>query len=93
VRHEARVEHRLVREVRLHHADVGDGRAELPQRPDELLALLGVADPAGDDHHDRLPVQLLRDDRQRWRLAVDDDRHQVVGRVGDPVAVEAQDLA
>ena len=51
-----------------------------------------VAGPAADDHHDRLPVQLLRDERQRRRLAVDDDRHQLVRRLRDPVAVEAQDL-
>ena len=44
-------------------------------------------------HHDRLPVQLLRDERQRRRLPVDDDRHQLVRRLGDPVAVEAQDVS
>ena len=93
LRHEARVEHRLVRQVRLHHAHVRDRTAEVPQRLDELLPLFRVAGPADDDHDDRLAVQLGRDDRQRRRLPVDDDRHQVIGRVRDPVPVEAQHVA
>ena len=35
-------------------------------------------------------MQLVRDERQGGRLAVNDDRHQLVRRVRDPVAVEAQ---
>src|SRR5688500_3422823 len=66
--------------------------AELPERPDELLPLIRVADPAGDDHDDRLAVELVGHERQRRGLAVEDDRHKLVRRVRDPVAIEAQDL-
>src|SRR5919109_663068 len=90
--HEARVEHRLVLEERPRRADVRDRLAELLHRPDRPLAVLDLAGPVADDHHNRLAVQLLGDERERRCLAVDQDRHQVVRRVGDPVAGEAQKL-
>ena len=37
-------------------------------------------------------MELLGDERKRRRLAVDHDRHQLVGRAGEPVAVEAKHL-
>ena len=38
------------------------------------------------------PCSSVRDERQRRRLAMDDDRHQLVRRLRDPVAIEAQHL-
>ena len=58
-----------MRQIRLHHAHVRDRVAELPQRLDELLPLLRVAGPAHDHHHDRLAVQLRRDERAAAALS------------------------
>ena len=89
---EARVEHRLVDEERLPLAEVDDRRAELLHRPHHPLAVLDRAGVAGDHNHDRLPVELVGHERERGRLAVDDDRHQLVGRICEPLAVETQNL-
>ncbi len=43
--------------------------------------------------HDRLAVDLLRQERRRRGGCQADQRGQLVGAVADPVAVEAQDLA
>ena len=42
---------------------------------------------------DELPDQLRRHGRQRRRPALHDDRHELVGAVRDPVAMESQHLA
>src|SRR5829696_901152 len=89
---EAGIEHRLMLQKRFLDTHVGHGWAELPEGSDDLLAPLRVANPAADDHDDPLTVQLGRNERQRWRLTVNNDGHELVRRAGDPVAIEAKNL-
>ena len=56
------------------------------------LTFLDRTGVAGTDHHDRAPVQILGDARQRRRGAEPHDRAELVGSVADEVAVAAEDL-
>src|SRR5918992_1196714 len=44
----------------------GDHGRDLPQRLDRDLSLLYRSGPACDDRAERVPVTILRDERQRW---------------------------
>ena len=90
---DGRVEHRLQRGVRLRLEQVDDRGAELLQRPHHLDPVLGRAGVAGPDHHDRLAVHVLGQERQRRSHPQVEDRRQLIGRRGDELAVEAQHLA
>ena len=63
--------------------------AEVPYQP---LALFDGAGVAASDGESRPPVQVLGDDRQRGDGAEPDDGAELVGRFGDEVPVEAQDV-
>jgi hypothetical protein len=63
------VEHRLQRQVGLGLEQIDDGIAEPLQRPDEVDPGLDRPGVAGPDHHDRLAVDLRRQERRRRRHA------------------------
>ena len=86
------VEHGLMGEERLRRAQVEERRPELLDRAHHLLPVLHRARVAAGDRHDRHAVQLRRDDRERRGHPVDDDRRELVRHVGDPIAIEAQDV-
>jgi hypothetical protein len=81
-----------VGQERLRLAQVEHRRAELPQRPEDSLPGVNRPRPAQDHGHDQLTAEIRRHERNRRRLAVDHDRHQLVRRLRYPVAVEAQNL-
>ena len=88
-----RVEHLLVRDVRLGHHAVDRG---LGQRAEDLLEdLPAVVDGARVGEHqrdDRLALEILGDDGQRRREAQVAHDADLVGRVGGEVTQHAQHL-
>ena len=58
-----------------------------------LLALVEVAGPAGDHQDERLAVAVLGDERQRRRDLVRREAAELLGRVGDELAVEPEQVA
>ena len=64
----------------------------LAERAEGTLAVLDGSGVAAGHRDGRPEVQLLGDDRQRRDRAEPDDGAELVGRVGDEVAVEAQDV-
>jgi len=61
------------------------------ERAERLLTVLHRPGVAGTHDHQRAPVQILGDDRERRRGAEPHDRAKLVGSVADEVAVEARD--
>ena len=91
VRHEG-VEHRLQGRVGLGLEQVDERAAELLERADDLGTLVRRSRVTGADHHHRLAPHLLRHEGEwRWDRELE-DRRQLVGRIGDELAVEAQHL-
>src|SRR5206468_10965330 len=86
------VEHALMLEERLRSAEVELRRAEPLERPDDPLPVLWGSRVAAHDANHQLAVQLRWDERKRRSLPVRHDGHQLLWGVGDPVAVEAEDL-
>ena len=82
----------LVVDVQRGSDEVHERRPELAERTDGALTVLdGSAVAAG--HRDGRPeVQVLVDHRQRWDRAEPDDVPELVGRVGDELTVEPQDV-
>jgi hypothetical protein len=89
---DGRVEQALQLDVRARGDRVDQRPTELAQRAQQLLAALDRTGEAGAHADDRAPVDVLRQERQRRRLAQVEDRGELVERVGDEVAVEAQQL-
>src|SRR5215208_7630012 len=89
---EAWIEHRLLLQKRFRDTHVGHGRTELLEGSDDLFAPLQVANPAAGDHDDPLTVQLRGNERQWWRLTVNHNGHELIGRAVHPVPIEAEDL-
>jgi hypothetical protein len=84
------VEHRLVLDERLGHAQVEQRGTELPHRQDDLLALVDRSRVAADHRDDGHAAQLRRDGLDRRRHPVDDDGGELVRHIGDPLAIEPQ---
>ena len=71
---------------------VDERSPELAERPDGTLTFLHGSGVAAA-HRDGWPeAQLFLDARQRWDRAEPDDSPDLVGRVGDEVPVEVQDV-
>ena len=66
--------------------------SELAERTDGTLTVLDGSGVAAGHRDGRPEVQLVVDDRQRRDRAEPDDGPELVGRVGDEVPVEAQDV-
>ena len=90
---DGRVEHRLQRGYGFGSSTSTIGVPNSFSGPHHLDPVLGRAGVAGADHHDRLAVHVLGQERQRRREPQVEDRRQLVGRRGDELAVEAQHLA
>ena len=73
-------------------AEIEEGRHEFAHRADDLLAFFDGTDPTRDHRHGWPAVELGRDDRKRRDVPVNDERGELVRRVRDPVAVEAENL-
>src|SRR5215210_8088386 len=89
---EGGVEHRLVLKEGLRLAQVEDGSSEVPQRRDYALALLHRPAIAADDARHELAVELAGHERERRSAPMDHDRHQLIGSLGDPLAIEAKQI-
>jgi hypothetical protein len=87
-----RVEHLLVRHVRLLHHRVERRGAELTDGPHGALALLDRPRVADDEGDDRLAVQLLGHGRQRGRQPEVRHDPQLVGRLGGHLAQQTEHL-
>src|SRR5512132_3996016 len=86
------VEAALVVDVPRGSDEVDEWRPELAERTDGALTCLDGSGVAAG-HRDGWPeVQVLVDHRQRRHRAEPNDGPELVGRVGDEVPVEAQDL-
>ena len=86
----AGIEHRLVVDEGLRPAEIQYRGCESPQRSEKPFAVVDRARVAAHDAHDQPPVQLDWYKRQRRCSAVHDHGHELVGSLGDPVAIEAQ---
>jgi hypothetical protein len=87
---QARVEHRLVGDVERGSAEVEQRRAEHLERAQHLVPILDRSRIAAHDGDDGLTVQLHGHEVDRRRPTLHQDRRQLVGRLGDPLPIEAQ---
>src|SRR4029453_18705787 len=89
---EGGIKHRLMLDERLRYAEVEQRRPEGPKRADDSLPILDRTGIAADHRDDRTAMQLARDRCERRRHAVHNDGCELIGYIGDPVAVEAKDF-
>src|SRR5919106_3257735 len=89
---EGRVEHGLVVHERFRRAYIEHRRTEFPYRAKDFLSVLDRTRVAAGDDDYWLAVQLRRHNRERRGLPMNNDRCQLVGHLGDPLAVETQHL-
>ena len=88
----ARVEQLLDRDVRHRPDDVDGRRVELAERPQQLLAALDIREREGDDADHMLPLELRRNEGRRRSGQKAHAAADLVWRVGDELAVEAQHI-
>jgi hypothetical protein len=86
------VEAALVVDVQGGSDQVHERSSELAERTDSTLPCLHRSGIAAGHRDGWAEVQLVIDDGQRWDRAEPDDGPELVGRVGDEVSVEAQDV-
>jgi hypothetical protein len=79
-------------DIRFRLAHVEQRRAEPSERSHDLLALVDRPRIAAADDHHVLAMEFRGHERGREHPAVGNDRGQLLGHFGDPVAVEPQHL-